>query len=194
MNKCIESDVQEMLPDLLHRTLRSEDRERVEFHLATCESCREELAVLRTVKSAAVFAPAIDVGRIVRQIPPYQRIAPSVEAPARSRVARWLVAATMAVLVIGGGSLVLNRPDTPAAVTVDYPSAVAPANSGEIMPAPAAVETPATPAPRNLALAADVASLSDGDLVQLMNEMETFDALPATEAEPVIAVDTVDSL
>lgn len=194
MNKCIESDVQEMLPDLLHRTLRSEDRERVEFHLATCESCREELSVLRTVKSAAVFAPAIDVGRIVRQIPPYERITPSVEAPARSRAARWLVAATMAVLFVGGGALLLNRPEAPDAVAVEYPSAVSPASSGESVPAPAVVETPSAPAPRNLALAADVASLSDGDLVQLMTEMETFDALPATETEPVIAVDTVDSL
>jgi anti-sigma factor RsiW len=194
MNECIDRDIRDMLPDLLHRTLRSEDRERVEFHLATCETCREELAVLRTVKTAAVFAPAIDVGRIVRQIPPYQRIAPSVEAPARNRVVRWLVAAAMAVLVIGGGSIVLNRSGTPAAVAVDYPSTVPPANSGESVPTPAVVETPPAPAPRNLALAADVASLSDGDLVQLMNEMETFDALPATEAEPVIAVDTVDSL
>lgn len=193
MNECNESDVREMLPDLLHRTLRGEDRERVEFHLATCDSCREELAVLRTVKSAAVFAPAIDVGQIVRQIPPYSRITPSVEAPARSRVARWLVAATMAVLVISGGALVLNRPGTPGSVAVDVPSAVSPANPVEGAATPAIVETSATPAPRNLALAADVASLSDGDLVQLMNEMDTFDALPATEAEPVFAVDTVDS-
>jgi hypothetical protein len=44
------------------------------------------------------------------------------------------------------------------------------------------------------ALASDVASLSDGDLVQLMNDMDDFDALPAAEPDPVIAVDSGDSL
>jgi hypothetical protein len=41
-----------------------------------------------------------------------------------------------------------------------------------------------------LALAADVGGLSDGNLEQLMTEMAQFDALPATEADPVISVDT----
>src|SRR3954471_2270427 len=109
MNECADREIKELLPDLLHRTLRSEESARVELHVATCESCREDLGVLRVVKSAAVFAPAIDVGRIVRQIPPYQRITPVVEAPARRRVPRWLTAAAAAVLVIGGGSLLLSR-------------------------------------------------------------------------------------
>jgi len=65
MSKCADRDIQEMLPDLLHRALRSGARERVELHVATCESCREDLAVLRAVKGAAVFAPAIDVGRML---------------------------------------------------------------------------------------------------------------------------------
>ncbi|MEA2765992.1 MAG: hypothetical protein QOK07_2396, partial [Gemmatimonadaceae bacterium] len=41
-----------------------------------------------------------------------------------------------------------------------------------------------------LALAADVDGLSDGNLVQLMNDMNRFDALPATESDPVISVDS----
>src|SRR5206468_12747414 len=106
MNECADREIKELLPDLLHRTLRSEDRARVELHVAGCESCSEELSVLRAVKSAAVFAPVIDVGRIVRQIPPYARIVPTVEAPARSRVRRWLVAATAALLIVGRGSVV----------------------------------------------------------------------------------------
>jgi hypothetical protein len=32
--------------------------------------------------------------------------------------------------------------------------------------------------------------LSDGNLAQLMNEMTSFDALPASEPEPVISVDS----
>src|SRR3954470_15137889 len=200
MNDCTDRDIKELLPDLLHRTLLNEDRERVELHVATCESCREDLGVLRVVKSAAVFVPAIDVGRIVRQIPPYQRIAPVVEAPARSRVTRWLTAATMAGLVIGGGSPVLNRQprEPPRAVVTDNTSTVLP-GATVVVPIETssvpqeAVATKSSPA-HTFALASDVASLSDGDLQQLMNEMDDFDALPAAEPDPVIAVDSGDSL
>jgi hypothetical protein len=201
MNECADREIKELLPDLLHRTLRSEDRARVELHVAGCESCREDLSVLRTVKSAAVFAPAIDVGRIVRQIPPYQRIVPAVEAPARSRVTRWLVAATAALLIVGGGSVVLNRqPAGKASVaTADDTS-----TGGSVERGPAStnlsvgprttVATPVASPVHTFALASDVASLSDGDLQQLMNEMDDFDALPAAEPEPAIAIDTSDSL
>jgi hypothetical protein len=41
-----------------------------------------------------------------------------------------------------------------------------------------------------LAVAADVDGLSDGNLVQLMSDMNRFDALPATESDPVISVDS----
>src|SRR5712671_2382539 len=106
MNKCIESDIQELLPDLLHGTLAGDGRIRVEAHLATCESCREELDVLRIVKGAAVFAPSIDVDRVVRQIPPYHTVIPAIEQPARtSRLVTWLVAGSLALVVAGGGSI-----------------------------------------------------------------------------------------
>ena len=51
MNNCMDTEIQEMLPDLLHGTLAADTRARVEAHVASCEQCREELAVLRTVKS-----------------------------------------------------------------------------------------------------------------------------------------------
>src|SRR5258707_3965262 len=100
-----------MLRDLLHDTLPADARELVEAHLATCDECREDVEVLRTVKTAAVFAPQIDVDRVVRQIPPYRAIVPPTERPATTRVVSWLVAAALAVVVIGGGSLVLMRPN-----------------------------------------------------------------------------------
>jgi anti-sigma factor RsiW len=195
----METEIQEMLPDLLHGTLAADARARVETHVASCEQCREELAVLRTVKSAAVLAPAINVDQVVRRIPPYQKIVPAVERPAATtRVVSWLVAATMAIALIGGGSLVLARRDVPTAVSitdpqVSIPSPAAPeptsvAGSGS-QPEPATVVA-VTPHTHALALAADVGGLSDGNLEQLMTEMAQFDALPATEGDPVISVDT----
>src|SRR6266513_4283710 len=98
MNKCIDTEIQEMLPDLLHRTLADAERQRVEAHVAGCESCREELQILRTVKSAAVFAPTIDVDRVVRQIPAYRSVVvPGIEVPAWHRPMQWLVAVAAAL-------------------------------------------------------------------------------------------------
>ncbi|MDP9200392.1 MAG: zf-HC2 domain-containing protein [Gemmatimonadota bacterium] len=203
MNKCTESDIQEMLPDLLHRTLAADESGRVEAHLATCEECREDLEVLRAVKSAAVFAPTIDVDRVVRQIPPYRTIVPA-KHPASTRVVSWLVAASLAVVVIGGGSLIVMRQNVtkaPAAVAttqpaVRIPTQPIPVNSGTSEPvtSPETVVTSVQPHTHALALAANVDDLSDGNLVQLMNEMNRFDALPASEPDPMISVDTAYNL
>jgi anti-sigma factor RsiW len=199
MNKCTDSNIQEMLPDLLHGTLPADARERVEAHLATCDECREDVEVLRTVKTAAVFAPQIDVDRVVRQIPPYRAIVPVTERPASTRMVSWLVAAALAVVVVGGGSLVLMRPNagsvqSPVASTQLPPtpaesmSVASGARNGGTSLNTAVVTAPARP--RALALAANVDDLSDGDLVQLMNDMSRFDALPASEPDPVVSVDS----
>lgn len=197
MNKCMASDIQEMLPELLHNALPATERGRVEQHVVACESCREELRVLRAVKEAAVFAPAIDAARIARQIPPYRGVLPA-SAPARSRMTQWLVAATAAVLIIGGGSVVMNRDSA----TTEKIAVVAPATgtgASELSPVIGSPGTAVAAATQSapvhtFALASDVASLSDGDLVQLMNDMDDFDALPAAEPDPVISVDSGDSL
>jgi len=205
MNRCSNSDIRELLPDLLHGTLAADARARVEAHVATCGECGEELGVLRTVKTAAVFAPRIDVDRVVRQIPPYRTILPVTERPVRTRAVSWLVAATMAIVVIGGGSLVLMKPkvvnDPRVVASTQRPPAPNPAEStGASSRIPAAGATgrnavvSAPPHPRALALAANVDDLSDGDLRQLMNDMNRFDALPASEPDPVISVDSGTSL
>lgn len=203
MNKCIDNEIQEVLPDLLHESLDGATRQRVEAHLATCESCREELDVLRAVKGAAVFAPVIDADRIVRQIPPYRMIVPGVEQPKRTRMVSWLVAAGFALAVIGGGALVVSnqsRP-SPSVASSASPTPSQPSQPETVTPADPTGTTPGAVAdnsgqPHALALAsaADLSDLSDGNLVQLMNDMDNFDALPGSELEPVIAVDSGDSI
>jgi anti-sigma factor RsiW len=194
MNECTENEIQEMLPDLLHGTLPADARARVDAHLASCEQCREDLEVLRAVKSAAVFAPVIDIDRVVRQIPPYRTIVPAIERPAATRVVSWLVAASLAVVVVGGGSLVLARRDipnpSPAVGSTQPPgSTTARPTADPITPSQTVV-----PGARShtyaLALAGDVEGLSDGSLQQLMSDMAQFDALPAAEPDPVMPVDS----
>lgn len=200
MNDCTDNDIREMLPDLLHGALGAGAVERAEAHLASCEQCRAELQVLRTVRSAAVFAPTIDIDQVVGRIPPYSQIVPAVEAPARPRLISWLVAATVAIAVVGFGSMLVTRQGAttaPTSVATTPPSATFPAQ-----PTPVASKTPGTAASsargvatqpshtHALAVAADVDGLSDGNLVQLMSDMNRFDALPATESDPVISVDS----
>jgi len=204
MNKCTDSDIRELLPDLLHGALAEAEKARVDAHVVTCESCQEDLHVLRTVKGAAVFAPSIDVDRVVRQIPPYRAIVPAVEAPARTRVASWLVAATLALFVVGGGSVLMTRQNSSRtsvkSPTVDSGALVASTQPSPASTAPAATLNPRIAQPSTaahlhaLALAAEADGLSDGGLVQLMNDMDTFDALPGSESDPVISVDSGDSL
>jgi anti-sigma factor RsiW len=201
MNKCTDSEIQELLPDLLHGSLDDRARREVEAHLASCESCREDLDVIRTVKSAAIFAPVIDADRVARQIPPYGIIVPAREQPARTKMVQWLVAAGLLIAVVGGGSLVMSkqtRTSTGAAVAVGNgasgtQSSYIVTDTPPIVP----VSTPDEAAPGHshaLALGSNVDDLSDGNLVQLMNDMDQFDALPAAEPEPVISVDSGDSL
>jgi len=200
MNKCTEIDIREMLPDLLHGKLDASARARVEAHVASCEECTEELEVLRTVKSAAVFIPPIDVDRVVRQIPPYRLIVPAAQAPARTRVVSWLVAASLAVVVLGGGSLLMiqQKPSAQRVVIHDGPDQQR-ASSRRMLPkrVPTVAQKPPVvpePRPHALAMATGVDGLSDGNLRQLMSDMDHFDALPTTEPEPVISVDNGDSL
>lgn len=165
MSECMEREIRDMLPDVLHGTVGTADRARIEAHLANCANCREELDVLRAVQSAAVFAPTIDVPGIVRRIPPYGILVPAVERPVRSPVLKWLVAAGLGLAVIGGGSALLTDRD------------------------PVEQQRVAVAAPASLFLASGLDDLSDRGLVQLMSEMNTFDALPANEPEPVFSED-----
>jgi hypothetical protein len=119
-------------------------------------------------------------------------------------VVSWLVAATLAIAVVGGGSLLLTRQNAPgrgekvARIAKVPPQAINPTPGPSKTPAATNARDIAAPsAPSHtpaLALAADVANLSDGKLVQLMNDMNRFDALPNSEPDPVISVDSGDSL
>ncbi len=197
MTSCNEIETREMLPDLLHGSLDASARARVESHVAGCEECREELDVLRTVKAAAIFEPAIDVNRVVGHIAPYTRIVPMVEAPTRSRVVSWLVAASFLVVLAGGGSLlVVQQKDSVApyaSVSPRRPADVAPARVTNPSPGGAAVASVGQSAAHALALGTGVETLSDNDLRQLMTDMGNFDALPASEPEPVMNVDNGDT-
>src|SRR2546423_10086863 len=155
MNKCIASDVQEMLPDLLHERLDDRAKARVATHVAACDLCRDELRVLRIVKSAAIFAPSIDVDRVARQIPPYRMIVPAAQ-PARKRAVPWLVAASLFVSAIGGGSVLMAQYMSARTSSV----ASAPSRGKSVAIAPLVVSTPDGSVAGSVTAARGVATLT----------------------------------
>src|SRR6266545_717973 len=96
MTEMTHDEIRELLPDLLHGGLSADVRAAVEIHLASCAECAEELAVLRMVKDAPSFAPAIDAVKIASQIAPYGAVVQGEPV----RVREWRLVATLAAAVI----------------------------------------------------------------------------------------------
>lgn len=203
MIDCPSGDIRDLLPDLLHGRLDAAERERVEAHVAGCEPCRDELALLRDLRTTMRRAPAMDATAIAAAIAPYR-------APVRRSWATWRAAAAIATIAIGGTSIaIVNRqPNAPTAATVaqnPVEPAVRPAPSAREAPAPA-TEVPAVAAKdsaptddasapnvqqstRELAMGSGtVGDLSDRELTALLNDIETLDALPSADVETALPV------
>src|SRR5687768_3992991 len=68
MRDCPEWEMRELLPDLLHERGPVEARERVRQHVASCDDCRAELALLAQIRAISV-TPTVDTARIVSALP-----------------------------------------------------------------------------------------------------------------------------
>jgi hypothetical protein len=196
MIDCPDGDVRDLLPDYLHDRLTPSDRRAVDVHLASCEACRNELALLRDLRGTLRRAPAVDMDAIAAAIPAYR-------APAARRVASgWRVAAAVAAIVVGGASVaLLHRTAGPAnsappemAVVPDPGDAGQPSGTSVAQPAPDDLATGAQsaesiaqavePFERELAVAGGaINELSDGELATLVADLESLDPVPSTEVE-----------
>jgi anti-sigma factor RsiW len=205
MIDCPNGDIRDLLPDYLHGHLDAAERTRVEAHVATCEMCQDELALLRDLRATMGRAPALDVGIIAAAIPPYR-------APVRhNNWASWRAAAAIATIAIGGTSVaLLNRQPTSAprsTVAVNVaPARSTPSSSSQPVqtpreavepavatPTPRAPEQPAAPSTeppaRELAMAGGtVSDLSDRELTALLDDIESLDALPSADVETALPV------
>ena len=195
MNDCPNGEIRDLLPDLLHDRLSASERTRVQRHVETCEECSAELDLLRDLRGTLRSAPAIDVAAIAAAIPAYR-------APVRRAWGGWRAAAAIAAVVVGGTSVaVLGRgsPRTDVAqgaqtsprrdsnVTTGGSASVPRVaetgrSAGERRPAP----PDATPIAEPQALAMSggaIGELSDGELATLLDDIESFDAMPSVDVE-----------
>jgi len=207
MIDCPNGDVRDLLPDYLHDRLESSARMSVEQHLAGCAACRDELALLRDLRGTLQRAPRIDVAAVAAAIPAYR------PAARKSWATGWRAAAAITAIAVGGASIALlnqarkheqiaQGPVTPPPNLAPY---IGPAATSPTAPQPTAVPKPvptvahadssithpgpatkSAPAPRGEEVAMSggtIADLSDGELSDLLGDIESLDAVPSTEVE-----------
>ena len=192
MTDCPNAEMRDRLPDLLHERLETSLRAAVMAHVDECDDCRAEVALLRETR--LVLSPemrAVDVVAISRVVVERTR-RPATGSARRSPRMDWRIAASIALLVVGAGSVALfvrsSESQPRVAVVADTPS---------IVPNVAGPDTVATPIPRpettpavvaasaELSATAPVSDLSEGDLRALLRDLDQIDAEPSAEPEQV---------
>jgi len=117
---CKNKEIQTLLPAHLERSLDRESQAGVERHVAVCEDCRTELALLRMMYEEPVPDPgeafwAAMPGRIFRAVEAQKQQKASQWLPfgwGRFIIPRWAWAATASVLLVAAVVLLLDRPVT----------------------------------------------------------------------------------
>jgi len=185
MIDCPDGQMRDLLPEYAHGVLGAEDAERVAGHVAGCEACRAELALIAQVRGAqALDVPRIDVAAIVRALPAAPRARRMVRSPARRWVAghAWQFAAAAGVVLVVGLGVVMRRgPEATTARLADSSQVRAAATPP---PAAARVED-------GITFGGGLSDLSLDDLQSLLGQMDSIRTLPSKDPEsitPVIAM------
>jgi hypothetical protein len=196
MTDCPSAEMRDRLPDLLHERLDVSARAVVMAHVERCADCRAELTLLREARVAlSSGVRAIDVTSIAHIV--IARIAsPALVRTPLHRARRpwmdWRVAASIAVLALGSASFAAIRtrqqqvaaPDS-AKLARSTPEYVAPPVATIPEPRVSQPTGPATAVSAELSAAGGVGDLSDNDLRTLLDDLDSIDAMPSTEPEPV---------
>ena len=203
MIDCPNGDLRDALPDYVNDRLKASRRVEVERHLETCAACRDEVELLRELRAAMRRSPTVNADAIAAAIPPYR-------APVRRGwTTGWRAAAAIAAITVGGASIALLRDDAPTDRGVERTAIASPSRERidspprSVLPSVAQVPrggrstAPASSPTRELAMAGSaIGELSDGELWELVEGLESLEALPATEvegAEPLPASALEDS-
>lgn len=166
MHRLERDDVKDLLPDYVLGTLSAADRQAVEAAVRGDAELERDLAAVRAARASLRHAPvALDAGRIADAV-----VKAAPQPARRARLATWRVAAAIATLAVGGGSLaVLQR-------TIAGERGGSLAVVGESLVV-AAVDAPA------ITLGYGLSELSEEELEQVFAELEKFDGLPAAEPQ-----------
>lgn len=200
MNDCVNAEFRDRLPDLLHERLDGAARAAVVAHVDGCVDCRDELQLLRDMRSMVSKAtPRVDVAYVVGALPRAPQRQPVRLAPSRRPLwSDWRVAAAVTLLVAGGGSYAVMNSSSSAARTPAVAAATPVATTASAAPT---VDSNATAPEGTVAVATDEAAgdravvdvgtdsrlsdLTEAQLQKLLDDVQNLRAVPATEPEPV---------
>ena len=203
MSDCTNLEMRDALPDVARGALGGASLVAVESHLATCASCRAELAIVRTAHAALSRTPSVDTARIVAAVArssAVRRDATAAVAQARRRRASrfatptrraWLAAASV-VAIVGAailGSTMDREPGSgglpPVVVQTEEPVRAAPDPLEPTDP------TPPRSAPRvELVMGGGVSDLADADLESLLDVLDDVDA--ELDVEPAVLLPVLE--
>ena len=180
MTDCMNQDVRDALPDLLHGRLDELNTATMLAHVESCAECTAELALLREARASARVAPSIDVDKIVAALPlsgmADAAIAQAPVAKANRGVSSQLWKFAAAAVIAVSGLAVLNQRDN-----VSAPMRVAQDTQ---------IVAPVSGTP--LSLVAGVQDLTDEQIQTLLTELDEIDPIPSAEPEP--SLPSVDEL
>jgi anti-sigma factor RsiW len=194
--------MRDRLPDLLHERLDPSARAAVLAHVGQCPDCRAELALLRQMRvSFSSGIIAVDTRAITRSVVE-RTITTGAATPRPVQVdghwRDWRLAAAIVVIVVGGASVAMlratrspNEPSTASPTVAAVPPRIdttpaAPRTPRDLPPVSrvAGTET-ASQSRAELAAAGDVNELSESELRTLLGDLDTIEAVPPTEPDPV---------
>ena len=187
MTECMNAEVRDALPDLIHGRLSALDTATMKAHVESCAACRAEVAILREAIASAPLAPSIDVARIAAAIQP-AAVLTVPAAPRRPRSGLSLAALSLAAAaLVVAGSFALGRRDS--AVTRAPIASVADLPTLDGVTATATPMQPGVPDGQSLepaiTLTSDIENLTDAELETLIAEVDGMDALPSDEPLPL---------
>lgn len=192
MRDCPDGGLRDLLPLYAAGRLVGSDRTRAESHLAGCEACAAELALIRDVARAYAVAP-LDTAAIVARLP--VRRGGRVAVP-YYRQPLWRIAASLTVMIGAAAMLTLARSKPEATTLSGRNPAAAPVSP--IAPGSSSVAPDATPdddarqlaANRAIGLGVSLSDLTDDQLESLLTSLESLDATvlpdPEVMAKPIV--------
>lgn len=192
MADCSNVEIRELLPERAGVALSAADVARVDAHLASCELCTAELALINAARRSLRVTPSIDIARISAGVvaataaPSRPQLVSAGREGARARPAprlRWIgwkaaAAITIAAAGIGSFAVWQSTDDaaapnggTVAAAQAPLPAAATPSPQPPTT-APVLVASTAPPSrPPELGVGGGLGDLSSGDLQALLGDL-----------------------
>lgn len=234
MTECDNAEIRDVLPDYVAETLSVTEMSRISMHVAECMACQDEVALLRVARAARPQAVHIDVDAIVARLvkPGQLKVTPVPSSPSvavatartvqpafvsqrslRSRRNVWQFAAALAVVAIGGLSVVVARSGGVALRDVsgldsarlsDIGIGTAPSSplgTGQVatgplfetkIPAVASAET-VTAKTQTVVSVGDLSDYTDAELQRMLDRLDKWDGATSSEVMPTMPLVPVGS-